>query len=61
MFVNKAFARLTMFTGLMALQNAIPTAVYAQQGVMSSWQRLVVIGLTSFTGSCLHQALHPRG
>src|SRR5215831_18214766 len=33
MFVTKALARLTMFAGLMALPNAIPTAVYAQQAV----------------------------
>src|SRR5215469_5782010 len=31
MFVTKALARLTMFAGLMALPNAIPTAVNAQQ------------------------------
>jgi len=28
MFVTKALARLTMFAGLMALPNAIPTVVY---------------------------------
>ena len=33
MFVTKALARLTMFAGLMALPNAILTAVYAQQAV----------------------------
>jgi hypothetical protein len=33
MFVTKALARFTMFAGLMALPNAIPTAVYAQQAV----------------------------
>src|SRR5712672_2107978 len=33
MFVSKALARLTMFAGLMALPNAIPTVVYAQQAV----------------------------
>src|SRR5258706_2326574 len=33
MFVTKALARLTIFAGLMALPNAIPTAVYAQQAV----------------------------
>src|SRR6516225_168021 len=33
MFVTKALARLTMFAGLMALPNAIPTAVHAQQAV----------------------------
>ena len=33
MFVTKALARLTMFAGLMALPNAIPPAVYAQQAV----------------------------
>jgi len=33
MFVTKALARLTMFAGLMALPNAIPTVVYAQQAV----------------------------
>src|SRR6202051_1368951 len=33
MFVTKALARLTMFAGLMALPNATPTAVYAQQAV----------------------------
>src|SRR3974390_2069290 len=33
MFVSKALARLTMFAGLMALPNAIPAAVYAQQAV----------------------------
>src|ERR1700726_2358684 len=33
MFVTKALARLTMFAGLMALPNAIPTAAYAQQAL----------------------------
>src|ERR1035438_5298553 len=33
MFVTKALARLTIFAGLMALPNAIPTAVHAQQTV----------------------------
>src|SRR5215475_14756341 len=33
MFVTKALARLTMFAGLMALSNALPTAVHAQQAV----------------------------
>src|SRR5215467_5886381 len=33
MFVTKALARLTMFAGLIALPNAIPTTVYAQQAV----------------------------
>src|SRR6476659_8339412 len=33
MFVTKALARLTIFAGLMALPNAISTAVYAQQAV----------------------------
>jgi hypothetical protein len=33
MLVTKALARLTMFAGLMALPNATPTAVYAQQAV----------------------------
>src|SRR5258705_6857244 len=33
MFVTKALAWLTIFAGLMALPNAIPTAVYAQQAV----------------------------
>src|SRR5215475_7209681 len=33
MFVSKALARLTMFAGLIALPNVIPTAVYAQQAV----------------------------
>src|SRR5580658_1484825 len=33
MFVTKALARLTMFAGLMALPNAIPTAGHAQQTV----------------------------
>src|SRR5665213_4411414 len=33
MLVTKALARLTIFAGLMALPNAIPIAVYAQQAV----------------------------
>src|SRR5450756_2400208 len=33
MFVTKALARLTIFAGLMALSNAIPTPVHAQQAV----------------------------
>src|SRR5476651_2611762 len=33
MLMTRALARLTMFAGLMALPNAIPTEVYAQQAV----------------------------
>lgn len=33
MFVTKAFARLTIFAGLMALAIAIPTKIYAQQAL----------------------------
>jgi len=43
MFVTKVLARLTVFAGLMALQNAVPISVLAQQ--------VVTVGATDIGGT----------
>src|SRR5437588_5472257 len=43
MFVTKAFARLTIFAGLMALAIAIPTKIHAQQAL--------TVGATEISGT----------
>jgi hypothetical protein len=48
MFATKALVRLTMFAGLMALPNAVPTIVYAQQAV--------TIGATDIGGTVVGAA-----
>ena len=48
MFVTRALARLTIFAGLMALPDTIPTAAYAQQ--------IVTVGATDIGGTVVGAA-----